>query len=194
MNDKAKTILRAALKVFSDKGFAGARVEEIARKADVGKGTVYEYFASKEHLFEQTLIYALDTYVGILEDALTSGATLRDSLQQALIASFRLTDGHRPLAQVLMDNPTGGPSPDLRLAMLKLQQRAVDAVAQTIRRHQASKETTYDPQLAARMFIGIVQALSFARLILAEETASPSPTAPDIAGAAIDLLLRGLEP
>jgi AcrR family transcriptional regulator len=45
-------VLDAALAVFSEKGFAAARVEDVASRAGVSKGTVYLYFASKEALIE----------------------------------------------------------------------------------------------------------------------------------------------
>lgn len=44
-------IVRAALEVFSEKGFAGARMEEIAARAGVSKGAPYLYFPTKEDLF-----------------------------------------------------------------------------------------------------------------------------------------------
>lgn len=44
-------IIAAALSVFTEKGFAGARMEEIARRAGVSKGTLYLYFATKEDMF-----------------------------------------------------------------------------------------------------------------------------------------------
>jgi AcrR family transcriptional regulator len=46
-------ILNAALDVFSDKGFHLATVDEIAERAEVGKGTLYRYFANKEGLFNE---------------------------------------------------------------------------------------------------------------------------------------------
>lgn len=46
-------ILDAALDVFSDKGFHLATVDEIAERAEVGKGTLYRYFANKEGLFNE---------------------------------------------------------------------------------------------------------------------------------------------
>src|SRR5947199_7075542 len=45
-------IVTAALEVFVERGFAAARLEEVARKAGVTKGTVYLYFESKEALFK----------------------------------------------------------------------------------------------------------------------------------------------
>ncbi|OYW90825.1 MAG: TetR family transcriptional regulator [Caulobacterales bacterium 32-67-6] len=44
-------IVRAALDVFTEKGFAGARMEEIAARAGVSKGAPYLYFQTKEDLF-----------------------------------------------------------------------------------------------------------------------------------------------
>ncbi|HEY9552557.1 TetR family transcriptional regulator [Allosphingosinicella sp.] len=44
-------ICTAALQVFAEKGFAGARIEEIARRAGLSKGGVYLYFPTKEALF-----------------------------------------------------------------------------------------------------------------------------------------------
>ena len=44
-------IIAAALAVFAEKGFAGARMDEIARRAGVSKGTLYLYFATKEDMF-----------------------------------------------------------------------------------------------------------------------------------------------
>jgi len=49
--EKKKHIIKAAAFVFSKKGYSGASIAEIAVSADIGKGTIYEYFNSKEDLF-----------------------------------------------------------------------------------------------------------------------------------------------
>jgi AcrR family transcriptional regulator len=48
-------ILTAALKEFAAKGFAGARVDSIARRAAINKRMLYHYFGNKEHLFREVL-------------------------------------------------------------------------------------------------------------------------------------------
>ncbi len=49
--DRPREICAAALDVFAEKGFAAARLDEIARRAGVSKGTLYLYFQDKEDLF-----------------------------------------------------------------------------------------------------------------------------------------------
>ncbi|HEY4658422.1 MAG TPA: helix-turn-helix domain-containing protein, partial [Gemmatimonadaceae bacterium] len=48
-------ILASALREFSDKGFAGARVDRIARRARINKRMLYHYFGNKAHLFREIL-------------------------------------------------------------------------------------------------------------------------------------------
>ena len=61
-------IARAALEVFTERGFAAARMEDVARRAGVAKGTIYLHFANKEALFEaivrETILPALDGLTG----------------------------------------------------------------------------------------------------------------------------------
>ena len=45
-------IVDAALALFAEKGFAATRLEEVAARAGIAKGTIYLYFDSKEALFE----------------------------------------------------------------------------------------------------------------------------------------------
>jgi AcrR family transcriptional regulator len=52
MND----ILAAALEEFFQQGFAAARLDAIAERAGIGKGTIYLYFDSKEALFEEAVL------------------------------------------------------------------------------------------------------------------------------------------
>ncbi len=48
---RPEELIDAALEVFGERGFRGASLDEVARRAGVSKGTVYLYFASKDDLF-----------------------------------------------------------------------------------------------------------------------------------------------
>lgn len=49
--DRPGEIVAAALGLFAERGFAATRLEDVARRAGVSKGTIYLYFESKEDLF-----------------------------------------------------------------------------------------------------------------------------------------------
>jgi AcrR family transcriptional regulator len=53
--ERPSEILDAALEVFAESGLAGARVEDIAARAGISKGTVYLYFTGKEDLFREAI-------------------------------------------------------------------------------------------------------------------------------------------
>ena len=50
-DEKKTLIIRAAAGVFAEKGFVKTLMAEVAAAAGIGKGTVYEYFRSKDDLF-----------------------------------------------------------------------------------------------------------------------------------------------
>src|ERR671910_186909 len=50
--NKLRAILDAALDVFAEKGFADTRLDDVAARAGVAKGTIYLYVESKQALFE----------------------------------------------------------------------------------------------------------------------------------------------
>src|SRR6187455_782508 len=53
--ERPRQIIDAALEVFGERGLAGARLEDIARRAGVSKGTIYLYFSNKEELFREVV-------------------------------------------------------------------------------------------------------------------------------------------
>jgi len=53
--DRRQAILDAATEVFAAEGYATARLDEVARRAGIAKGTIYLHFRDKQDLFEQLL-------------------------------------------------------------------------------------------------------------------------------------------
>ena len=61
--ERPKQILEAALAVFAERGLAAARLEDIAKRAGVSKGTIYLYFENKEELFRGVV---RDTVIAVI--------------------------------------------------------------------------------------------------------------------------------
>ena len=64
---KRDAILAAALEEFAERGFEAARLDDVARRANVAKGTIYLYFRDKEALFQELLRQMLTPIIGGIE-------------------------------------------------------------------------------------------------------------------------------
>lgn len=71
--ERPQQILHAAIDVFGEHGIAAAKLEDIASRAGVSKGTIYLYFESKEDLFREVVRQVLVPRMQEVERALDSG-------------------------------------------------------------------------------------------------------------------------
>src|SRR6476619_2694812 len=76
-NERRTAILSAALEEFSARGFEAARLDDVARRAGVAKGTIYLYFRDKETLFQELVRAELSPVVLALEAAPAADLPLR---------------------------------------------------------------------------------------------------------------------
>ncbi len=65
--ERRDAILAAALDEFASRGFEAARLDDVARRAGVAKGTIYLYFRDKETLFQELIRTMLTPLVGTIE-------------------------------------------------------------------------------------------------------------------------------
>src|SRR5436190_6608234 len=77
---RRQAILDAALEEFAARGFAAARLDDMARRADVAKGTIYLYFRDKESLFQELVRAMLSPLIAAIE-----AAALREIPIRALV-------------------------------------------------------------------------------------------------------------
>jgi AcrR family transcriptional regulator len=92
---RREAILDAALDEFSARGFAAARLDDMAARAGVAKGTIYLYFADKEALFEELVRFQLYPVLNTFEAALKSDLPLRAIIDQAIEIFSRQVFGSR---------------------------------------------------------------------------------------------------
>lgn len=65
--DKRSIILASAFDIFFEKGFNQTKIDDVAERAGIGKGTVYLYFSSKEELLREMLKSYVETYKTFIE-------------------------------------------------------------------------------------------------------------------------------
>jgi len=79
MDSKAR-ILRAATDEFARHGYAGARIDRIARRAKVNKALIYYHFGSKARLYQQVLEHQVSNVVTYLKARVGKAESLEDVL------------------------------------------------------------------------------------------------------------------
>jgi len=109
VEERRAQILRAAVKLFSDKGYYTTTISQIAREAGVSTGLIYQYFGDKDDVLLLSLKLVLETYereipprlegvkhpVERLCRALWAYCTIVDGLREATILAYRSTKSLR---------------------------------------------------------------------------------------------------
>ncbi|WP_262297204.1 TetR/AcrR family transcriptional regulator [Microvirga sesbaniae] len=86
---KLQAILDAALDVFLEKGFADARLDDVASRAGVAKGTLYLYVPSKQALFEAMVRSGIGGPVGAIEQTIPDPHVSAEDQLRALFHFLR---------------------------------------------------------------------------------------------------------
>lgn len=94
-DERPQELLDAALEVFVERGFAAARLDEVAKRAGVSKGTVYLYFSSKEDLLkalvESAIVPEVENVEALAREHAGSSRELLIAMVEAMWRSIALS-------------------------------------------------------------------------------------------------------
>lgn len=161
---RTNVIREAAEKVFAEKGFAGATMQDIATEAGLSAGAIYRYFPSKEALIEALSAERAAANTEVVESIRSKGDTatvlhgLADTFFQALddpeaflnqCIEFELTSEARR-------------NPQIRAARNRSYASLVQGFTAVIRRGQAEGviNSSIDPESTARLMIASFEGLT----------------------------------
>jgi AcrR family transcriptional regulator len=85
---RPQELLAAALDLFVERGFASTRLEDVAKRAGVSKGTLYLYFANKEELFKAVVRDAIVPIIGEAEAMIAQFDGPSDELMRKVIMAW----------------------------------------------------------------------------------------------------------
>ena len=80
--ERREAIIEAAMDEFVARGFAATRLDDVAKRAGVAKGTIYLHFKDKESLFEELIRTALVPLIGRLHAPPPTGGSVRDTVER----------------------------------------------------------------------------------------------------------------
>jgi TetR/AcrR family fatty acid metabolism transcriptional regulator len=159
--DKKQRIMQAAEQLFRTRQFHEITLDEVARLADVGKGTIYLYFSDKEDLFFQTAVAGFDEMCEMLRQNATSGTTFHDGLLQTCETVSGFFRQRRPLFLMILSQgeramERGG---GLRKRWLERRKNMTGAVAAIIAGGMASGDIRPDisAEILAEYLLGMLR-------------------------------------
>jgi AcrR family transcriptional regulator len=187
-------ILAAALASFAERGFAATRLEDVAARAGISKGTLYLYFKSKEELFEAVVRATLLPNLERVETLAASFAGPSALLLERLLLTISDVVSSRTGAIPKLVIAEAGNFPELaRFYLDEVVRRGLRLIGAILRRGIARGEfraldvdhavyCVIAPMLIAALWKNSLESYDHAAL-----------DAPALARVHLDLLLRGLE-
>jgi AcrR family transcriptional regulator len=97
-----KAIMQAAVQLFSEKGFEKTSIEELARKAHIGKGTIYSYFQTKSDILHAFCEDELDNLHHELTTNADQDIPLLEQMVSLYMTEFHHITENREFARIFM--------------------------------------------------------------------------------------------
>ena len=101
--EKRPLILRAATEVFAEQGFNSVTVAGIADRAGIGKGTVYEYFSSKDELLFAVFEWMNEGIADRIRSLIEEGGTTHERLRRLMDLGAEVTREQVDMQAVALD-------------------------------------------------------------------------------------------
>jgi AcrR family transcriptional regulator len=102
-------IITAARKVFAEKGYIAATVDEIAQRANLAKGTIYVYFDSKEQIYNAVMSDDLEALRRLTVEKIAAAGTVFEKISAYVNARFEYCEQRRDFFRIMYIEPSGSP-------------------------------------------------------------------------------------
>jgi AcrR family transcriptional regulator len=153
-------ILGAARRVFAERGYEHATLEEIAGGAEFAKGSLYNYFSSKDELFREVVYSSIDDVEQLAASALAAGGHAREVLTRYATSVIEYYKEHDDLLRIMAVEMNRIHTGDRRVQVEDLMQRVnriVSILASALRKDIRQKRILHEnPDDLAHIFISTV--------------------------------------
>ncbi len=153
---KREKILLAAIEKFLEKDYYQVTIVEIAERASVGKGTVYEYYSSKEELFKECFSYCAESYIQSFQDHLTKPETVKMTMQEILRTHLDMIKDNRKRLHLLF-NEKPASFQELQSWVLERREELLQGIMDLLEEGIRSNEIRagIDVEMAGRLFLAL---------------------------------------
>jgi AcrR family transcriptional regulator len=130
-----KAIVAAAIRLFTENGFEQTSMDELARAAGVGKGTIYGYFKAKEEIFLAYCEAEIEFAFAALDRKLDENASLVDQLVAQMMGQITFVTGNREFGRIFAREMCF-PGDSLRLSSRDLDMRYLNKLGEVLEQAQ----------------------------------------------------------
>ena len=106
-------VLSAARRLFSEQGYEGATIRDIAAAAGMSTGAVFANFTDKSDLFREIMLTDMVALAEAMAEGAAQGAGPQDALKRVFVAGYRFYQTQLPLARAAFSvgwSPVDGPA------------------------------------------------------------------------------------
>jgi len=187
---RKREILAAAERVFAQKGFHSATVDEIANQAELAKGTIYLYFKNKRDIFYTLVDEKVDSLMELAKAEIKREAQSIEQLKRLVKSQLEFFQNNRDFFRITISEQTRfelGIKDEFRKRMMQKHLKYTNIVARIIQRGIEEKVfKPLEPRKVASALIGIVNGFTFQWLRNAQGESLVSN-----AGLIIELFMEG---
>ena len=159
--EKKEKIIDAAGRIFSKKGFHQAKMDEIARTAQVAKGTLYYNYSSKSKLFAATVTQGLNRIMDAIEEELESDLPFPDHFRGIVSTLIRHYVSNSEVTRIYVNEMSSGIDDEVLEEIKAVREKFSTFIEDNLR---YGMEKGYlrplSPGLSALSVIGIIDTLS----------------------------------
>ncbi|GGA27453.1 TetR/AcrR family transcriptional regulator [Paenibacillus physcomitrellae] len=158
--DRRKLVLDAAAKSFSLFGYKATTMDQVAKIANVGKGTIYTFFANKEELFDEILRSVLAEMTEVVLREIKEDQTFFDKLYKGLDVLLDFRSEHGLLVKLAQEVREFG-TVQAQEAMQRVENVILDYIErQVVYAVQQGEMISVDPKIVSFIMLKLYIALS----------------------------------
>jgi AcrR family transcriptional regulator len=106
--DRRGMIVEAAAKSFSLFGYKATTMDQVARLANVGKGTIYTFFKNKEELFSEIVSSLVKEMIAEAETVIIPGQLFAENVHRALYRLLEFRSKHQLMIKLVQEEKEMG--------------------------------------------------------------------------------------
>ncbi|WP_339314920.1 TetR/AcrR family transcriptional regulator [Paenibacillus sp. FSL R10-2734] len=154
-------IIDAAIKIFSEFGYHKTSMDDIAKEANVAKGTLYYHFSGKGELFETIVTDGLQMLMEKIEDVLQDDETADKQIQKIVSKHIELFLQYGELIHIISNEITNGIEPDILERIGVIKQNYIGFMSKVLRQgHNDGDLNKLNFELAAACLLGMLESAS----------------------------------